>query len=181
MSGHWLYLHESCKCHILVNCTRPILQTILTTEQHSRESLDLRTWFGSSPEPPRCPATRLTRTQTWRPRSPPPAASVWPRLWPQCWTARQRSLYCRNKPWTQTRNCVWMQNDARSVLQSTEANAHLVKEEGSVGGNPTALTWNTESSYHPVNADRSRDYRDPGAEQQRERDSPSARTKQDSV
>lgn len=30
-----------------------------------------------------------------------------------------------------------------------------------MGGNPKALTWKTESSYHPVNAERACDYRDP--------------------
>lgn len=33
-----------------------------------------------------------------------------------------------------------------------------------MGGNPKALTWKTESSYHPVNADRACDYRDPDQE-----------------
>lgn len=28
--------------------------------------------------------------------------------------------------------------------------AHLVAEDGSVGGNPKPLTWKTESSYQPV-------------------------------
>lgn len=42
-----------------------------------------------------------------------------------------------------------MQIEVSDILQEIEANAHLVKEEGSVGGNPKALMWNTESSYHP--------------------------------
>ncbi len=44
---------------------------------------------------------------------------------------RQETLCgCRTKPAT------------HFILQSIEANAHLVKEKGSVGGKPKALTWN---------------------------------------
>ncbi len=110
---------------------------------------------------------------TWRPRSPPPAASVWPRLWPQCWTARQVVYIaiispghrrealcgCRTKPAT------------RFILQSIEANAHLVKEEGSVGGKPKR--WRETPSPRTILwTHRSCDYRDPGmeiAEQQRKK------------
>lgn len=35
---------------------------------------------------------------------------------------------------------MWMQIDVSDILQEIKANAHLVKEEGSVGGKPNALT-----------------------------------------
>lgn len=84
----------------------------------------LRTWGWAFPSLQRCPATHRTQLQTWHPRSPPPAASAWPRPSPKWSMDPRRSSYCRSMPWEWSKDhIVHKKKQGISSIQSECLNA----------------------------------------------------------